>query len=922
MSDGGTVRPSGVVTFLFTDIEGSTRRWEADPEKMQRDLATHDEVLRNAISTHGGWIFKHTGDGVCAVFDSPRSAVDAAVAAQLALELPVRMGIATGEAEARGEDYFGPVLNRAARVMAVGHGGQILLGEWAARMLNGVDLINLGRHRLRDLPYAMVIYQVRAEGLRTEFPPLKCVHEARGNLRPSKTTLVGREAELADIEATLRASRLLTLTGSGGVGKTRLAREVAIHLESRFGDGSWFIDLATVSDPAAVPAAVAAVLGMSQRPGKSLSESLAEGLDGGTHLLILDNCEHVLDAAADLVEAILSRSTTVTILATSREGLGVAEEHLWPVPALDVAAGVHSAAVNLFVQRARNVARGFALKGSEDEVAVVEICRRLDGIPLAIELAASRSASMSVLEVRDRLDQRFRLLVGSRRGAARHQTLRHAVAWSFHHLGEEEKQLIERCSVITGGFDLECACAVAGSDHQDEFVVLDMLDALVRKSLLKTHRSSSGRTRFTMLETIRAYAEEQLAIAGGAVAARAAYAQHFAAQESSLALLWNGPRQQEAYTWFTTELPNLRSAFRWSADEGELDLAATIATYASFLGIAVAHLEPIAWAEELIPAARAVDHPRLAVLQIIASQCWMYGRYADAVAYADEAHVTVAKNPERKLPFVEGLLNSAYVVGGRAGKAVDCYRARLAAGHDPSAANSVGLALALVADGRAEEAVRVADDLLVATGTITNPYALTYAALAYGYAYFDRDPVAAREVVRRGVVTAQESGNRTNGTNLVVALSRLEARHGDPLDALDYLISSIARYHDAGNSGNLSTGLALLAIILDRFNRHESAATIMGFAVNSLTRVTFPEIAATIAHLRDVLGERRYETLTHAGKAMRIAPMVEYAYDQIKQLRDAIAVGETTQSQAQPRSTPTTRESHESTESSTVVPPA
>jgi hypothetical protein len=429
------------VTFLFTDVEGSTRRWEADAEGMRAALTAHDEVLRSAIEAYGGCLFKHTGDGVCAAFASPGSAVDAAVTAQQELELPVRMGIATGEAELRDGDYFGAVLNRAARVMAAGHGGQILLAESTAVLLSEVDLVDLGPRRLRDLPTLVQVFQVQAEGLRTDFPPLRALDVGPGNLRPAPTSFIGRESEAGEVQVAVKAHRLVTLTGVGGVGKTRLAVAVAARLADEFPDGVWFFELAAVTDPAAIPDAVAAVLGITQQPGKSVAESVAAALEGRVRLLVFDNCEHVVDSVADLVEAILAASATVTILATSREGLGVSEEQLWRVPSLDVNSGTESAAVNLFIDRAQSVVAD----------AVVEICRRLDGIPLAIELAASRMASMTAIEVRDRLDHRFRLLVGSRRGLSRHQTLRHAVGWSYDHLEDTEKTLLDRCAVFTGG---------------------------------------------------------------------------------------------------------------------------------------------------------------------------------------------------------------------------------------------------------------------------------------------------------------------------------------------------------------------------------------------------------------------------------------------------------------------------------------
>jgi hypothetical protein len=434
-------------------------------------------VLRTAIETHGGYLFSHTGDGVVAAFASPKCAVDAAVTAQRAPELPVRMGLATGEAELRDGDYFGTVLNRAARVMAAGHGGQILVADSTAGLLSGIDLVDLGARRLRDIAKPVEVFQVLAVGLRSEFPPLKTLDAKPGNLRPQATSLVGRESELAGVQEAVKAHRLVTLTGVGGVGKTRLSTEVAARLGDEFPDGVWFFELAAVTEPAAVPDAVAAVLGITQQPGMSVASSVASALEGRSRLLVFDNCEHVLDAAADMIEAILARSATVKILATSREGLRVADEQLWPVPALDVLSGVDSAAATLFMQRAAAVAPGISLAGAEAG-AVVEICGRLDGMPLAIELAASRMQSMTVTELRDRLDDRFRLLVGSRRGLARHQTLRHAVAWSHDLLDDTEKTLLARCSVFGGGFDLAAACAVGGCG--DDLATLDVLDALVR----------------------------------------------------------------------------------------------------------------------------------------------------------------------------------------------------------------------------------------------------------------------------------------------------------------------------------------------------------------------------------------------------------------------------------------------------------
>jgi predicted ATPase len=884
MSADSAAAPSGVVTFLFTDVEGSTRRWEADAAAMRVALAAHDEVLRAAIEAHGGWVFKHTGDGVCAAFASPRSAVDAAVAAQRELELPVRMGIATGEAERRGADYFGAVLNRAARVMAAGHGGQILLLESTAGLLSGVDLLHLGPRRLRDLPTPVDVFQVRAPGLRTDFPALRALDASPGNLQPQATSLIGRESEVAELQAAVKAHRLVTLTGVGGVGKTRLALEVGARLADEFPDGVWLFELAAVADPAAVPDAVASVLGINQQPGKTLADSVADALEGRVRLLVFDNCEHVRDAAADLIESVLGHSATVTILATSREGLGVADEQLRTVPSLDLGAGIDSAAVDLFVDRARSVASGFSVATADAAAAVVEICRRLDGIPLAIELAASRMASMTAIEVADRLDHRFRLLVGSRRGLQRHHTLRHAVAWSYDLLDEAEEALLECCSVFAGGFDLESACAVGGFDDTDEYTVLDLLGALVRKSLLVADRSS-GRTRFSMLETIREFAEEQLVARGSATEARAAHARHFAGRQAAVLAVWDSPRQREAYAWFTAELANLRTAFRWAADQGDLDVAAAIATDAAFLGGLAENYEPIAWAEELMEPARAVDHPRLAALYLVAAQCWWTGRIEAAVGYSDAAQLLIGGGRHEVPHGIEGALGFAYAAIGQPERWVEWCRGQLGRGRDTLGITRASLVLALAIAGRGEEARAAANGIIDAAEPTGNPFALSYALHVHGRVFGDTDPAGAMAALRRGLTIAQDSGNRFNETHLAGQLSRVEARHGDPLVALDHLTLAIRNYHDSGNTTTIRSPLAILATLFDRLGRYEPAATVAGFAVNPLSAATIPEINTAIAHLREVLGDPVYESLARVGEKMTTAAMATYAYDEIDQAR-------------------------------------
>jgi predicted ATPase/class 3 adenylate cyclase len=878
-----TAVPSDVLTFLFTDIEGSTRRWEADADAMRAALETHNRLLRDTVEAHGGQVFNYTGDGMCAVFTSPRPAVDAAVAAQRALELPVRMGIATGEAELRGGDYFGTVLNRTARVMAAGHGGQILLDGATTGLLTGVELAELGSRRLRDIARPVELFQVRADGLRTEFPPLKTLDSTPGNLKPQTTSFVGREMAIAELETAIKANRLVTLTGVGGVGKTRLAMEAAARLKSAFPDGIWMIELAPVGDPAAVPEATAAVLGITPQAGLSLSDSIATVMEGRSRLLVFDNCEHLLESAADLIETIIEHSSTVRIIATSREGLGVADEQLWPVPALDVNAGVDSEAATLFAQRALHVAPDITLSADASADAVVEICRRLDGIPLAIELAASRMLSMTATELRDRLDDRFRLLVGARRGLERHQTLRHAVQWSYELLGDAEKVILNRCSVFAGGFELASACAVTGAD--DEFTTLDLLDALVRKSLLVADRSAV-RTRFSMLETIRQFAEEQLVASGEADELRTAHAHHFAGQEPDVLALWNSRRQRESYDWFTLELANLRAAFRWAADHEDLDCASAIAVCASILGSFVQQFEPGAWAEEIIEPARRIQHSRLAQLYAMAARNFAASRFDDAVRYAEATLLAVESGLFDEVPFeLASELGLVYLIRGEPERWITQCRRIMSENAGPHILPRVHLAMTLAMTGAHDEAMQTSEDLRHADRVTENPALICWALVAYGHIRHDTDLVSAFEAHRLGAKIARETGNRTLETYHTGNLSRLAAKLGDSTQTLDFIAMSIRNYLDAGNYFLLPQPMAVLAHHLDRIEYYEVAATLSGFATTSFATSYFPETEIAITHLREVLGEETYASLAGRGAAMTNAEMAKYALEQIDLVR-------------------------------------
>jgi hypothetical protein len=428
---------------------------------------------------------------------------------------------------------------------------------------------------------------------------------------------------------------------------------------------------------------------------------------------------------------------------------------------------------------------------------------------------------------------------------------------------------------------------VAGSDGLDDYAILDLLDALVRKSLLVADRSS-GRTRFSMLETIRQFAEEQLAARGAATGARTAHARYFAGREADILALWDSPRQREAYDWFTVELANLRTAFRWAADDGDLDVAAPIATYAAFLGFWVENYEPIAWAEELIEPARAVGHPRLAGLYAMATQCRIVGRIDDAVRYSEAGQMVFVRSRAGVPRGFEAWLGAVYGHIGRPDRSVEWCRIELAGNRDPHVLTRTLLLIALTMTGSYDAAMAAAKGLIEAAEATRNPHVLAFTLLVYGLAHCDADPLRARDAMRRGLVTAHDSGNRYDESHLANALGRLGARYGDPPAALDHLILAIRNYRDSGNTAVIRVPLAVLVASLDRLGCYEPAATIAGFAFDPLAAAWVPELDTAIAHLREVLGDQTYESLARQGETMTTSEMATYAYEQIDQARTGL----------------------------------
>ena len=851
---------------------------------MRAALAAHDDVLRAAVESRGGWLFKHTGDGVCAAFQSARAAVDAAVDAQRLLGLPVRMGIATGEVERRGDDYFGPALNRAARVMAVGHGGQILVSNSTAALVAGVDLVDAGKHRLRDLSGVDRLFQVRADGLRVEFPRLITVDAVPGNLPVPATSFVGRQVEVKEVAELVRANRLVTLTGVGGVGKTRLAVQVAAELVAEFPEGVWLVELAPIGDPEAVPDAVATALGIIPQPGKTVTDGLADTLVGRRMLILFDNCEHVLGAAADLVEAILGRSSTVTMIATSREGLRVGAEHLWAVPSLEIREGTGSAAVALFVERARTAVAGFSLDSGADVDAVIEICRRLDGIALAIELAAARMVSMTPGEVLARLNDRFRLLSGSRRGLERHQTLRQAVQWSYDLLTSEEQSVLAAVAAFAGGFDAVSVTAVC--DRFDEYTMLDLLDSLVRKSLITTTRVN-GRTRYGLLETIRQFTDDQHASTGGLSELRDRHARHHATQVVARFEIWDGPRQREATEYVEIELDNLRAGFRWATDQADLVTATAIAAHTTLIAHTLQQFEPVGWAEELLPAAIAADVQQLPRLYAAAAMCSWTGQAEDAIGYA-QAAVALQTNAGYR-PFSKGWADyqeaHANMYAGRFERCLEIHTALAAETGVARVLGLCGQTVSLPLLGRMRDAAALADDTMTAARAHGNPHLIAFAYLACGWAHTEDHPRLALDTFREAITYTRQHRLPLFETLIARNAAGLEAVHGDLEQALDMFTASINGFHQSGDALNLTLLCGHLAIFFDRIGRSQTAATIYGTTTDDQFASQWLGLTPLVEHLHEVLATETFNECVRTGAAMNPTEAVHYANHHIQLIR-------------------------------------
>ena len=652
---------SAITTFLFTDIEGSSQLWERDSERMRLALARHDAIVRDAVEGHNGVVVKMSGDGVHAAFDDPVDALGAALAIQAGLAdtaatngivLRVRAGLHAGRAERRDNDFFGSVVNRAARISNAAHGGQILLSHAVAalagsRLPEGVTLRELGSMRLRDLASPERIHQVMHATLREKFPALRTLEATPNNLAQQLTTFVGRKRELEEVRALLSNTRLLTLLGAGGIGKTRLSQQLAADVLDDFPDGVWFVELAPLSDPRLVPQSVAFVLGVKEEAGHPVVEALVKHAKDRRLLVILDNCEHLVQACAELATQLLQSGPHLKILASSRESLRVAGEATYPVPALAVPdpgttttlpAMTQYEAVLLFVDRAVAAQPGFQLT-EQNVAAVADICQRLDGIPLALELAAARVRTLSVEAIAARLTDRFRLLSGGNRTAMpRQQTLRALIDWSYDLLTESERTLLRRLAVFAGGWTLEGAEAVGSAGEIGEHDVIDLLSNLVEKSLVSMDAEGQ---RYRLVETVRQYAQERLDEAGEAGATRTRHLAFYLAMAERASPELVGPEQGTWLARLDLDGENLLAAHAWCDEvEGgaELGLRLIFAVKLYMINRGLIALLNRATLEALArPGAQGRTVTRCRVLHSAGQVCVLTNRIEAAKPYLEES---------------------------------------------------------------------------------------------------------------------------------------------------------------------------------------------------------------------------------------------------------------------------------------------
>lgn len=902
--------PTGTVTFLFTDLVGSTRLWEDQPEAMRRALARHDEILRGAVEGQGGHVVKTTGDGVHAVFASVADALETAAAGQRELgaevwgttaPLRVRMGIHTGAAEFRDGDYFGAPLNRAARLMAAGHGGQVLVSQASELLVRdqlpaASELVDLGEHRLRDLSRPERVFQLGGTGLVAEFPALRSLDVFLGNLPVQLTSFIGREAALKAVTDLAREHRLVTVTGVGGVGKTRLVIQAGADLVTDFADGVWLCELAAATDAEGLAEVVAAALDVPQRPGLSSEQSAVEFLRAKHALVLLDNCEHLLDEAAHFAELVLRDCADVHVLATSREVLSVGGERVYGLRSIGT-----GDAVQLFLDRAEAVRPDLELHGTV-QVAVGEICERLDGIPLAIELAAARIVSMSPTEIAGLLDERFRLLSGGRRGGVeRHQTLRATVEWSYSLLDDVERLVFDRLSVFPGSFESQAATAVAGHGL-GAWEVIEALASLVRKSMLYTDGQSLGATRYGMLETLRQYGREQLRGRDDIEAIRRRHAGYYADLAERFGPQLMTDQELEASAIAIGELDNLRAAVSWALDADstqDVQLGLRIiawlgifVTTARFSGIGV-------WAERATARLNGVPlELRAAVLGTAAFGALNRGDPEAAERFGGAA-VADGVPPTCQQPAL-AWAGRAMVVALRdfaqGGEMLRQAAAELQALGNAWGALNLSLIVvifaALIDD--TERAREEIEPLLARARQLGNPSNLVIALYAYAWAWWRTRPEEAQAALEESITLTEQGASDVVYADVLELLAQIRHVLGDTRGGLEAVLAGQAH---ADRVGNRPTALGIIwfaANLLAASGAYDLVATVAGITdqgpLAAIAHVTGDPAGQTnlehqqaLEAARVALGDDAYQRLADRGAEMSYEQMIEWAQQAIRE---------------------------------------
>lgn len=895
--------PTGTVTFLFTDIEGSTSLWEQHPDAMSEGQAAHDRMLREAIAANSGYVFSSAGDGVGAAFVSASSALAAALGLQDDIgsfawpapigELRVRMGLHAGTAVERNGDYFGTAVNRAARVAAAANGGQVLASSTVRSLLldePGAEwtFTDLGKHPLKGLVRPERLWQVDPLGSAAAVQAARVV-EVRGNLPPPRREVFGRADDVAGILGQLEMHRLVTLTGVGGVGKTTLALDAAREAASTYPGGAWFVDLAATDDADLVPAVVATALRLTQRPGMSLSESIADGLRLSRSLVVLDNAEQVVGAVAGLVDELLGLVSDVSLVVTSREPLAIDGERLKPVSPLAFEGGAESPAVRFFTERVRRLAPGF-LPTADDIRAMEEISRRLDGLPLGIELAASQCEFLTPTEVlRGLASAGLRLEATTRSGAERHRTLERTIGWSYDRRPDAERRVFERLSVFTGGCSWDAALAVCGGADSD---VSGALRNLIRTSMVTFDRAGGG-TRLRLLETLRGFAASRLEQHGDPHETRARHASFYADMAAENAAGLVGPDEARCLEAIRIDLDNLRSAVAWATEHAR-DLLAKLVAFLPYV-VSGGMLE---WIEEALSALEPDEPARVQLAQAEAIGLALAGRYDEVPRRF--AAATDALPDGEVLGVIRagvGLVTSMYQgdLAGVIATSPPVFDAAMELDLTLIAGSTAAdLALAQLSTGDQVGAGLTADRLLDYAARTGNPTLLVWAGYTKGEVVGASDPAAAMVLLEEAVEHALSVGNDFGAGVSLVALSSIAGRAGRLRLALDGMDRCIRVLSQSGNRPVLWTAARNLVEILGGLGLDEDAL-VLDAAIDASTEGA-PELfgphgeryRSLMRNVEDRLDEATVRASRDAGARFQYRDAVDFALGSIERAKSAL----------------------------------